>query len=106
MFPVSKAFFFVKKMGFRSTAAIQQQRRLTIMANPKMVCSCRSSCLDLLVVLVGCQMKGRESGLHHVYQEEYLDIHEIYLDGAYLKICCNCIDELWMGGKPDKLKKV
>ena len=33
-------------------------------------------------------------------------MHEIELDGAERNICCNCVDELQMGGKPDKLKKV
>ena len=31
---------------------------------------------------------------------------EIYLDGAELKICHNCVNELWMEGNPEKLKKV
>ena len=76
------------------------------MVNPKMVCSYRSSCLDLPVALVDCQMNGCESRLHHVCQEEYVDIHEIKLDGAERKIFCKCIDNLWMGGKPEKLKMV
>ena len=33
-------------------------------------------------------------------------MHEIGLDGAGFKICCGFVDELWMGDKPDKLKKV
>ena len=33
-------------------------------------------------------------------------MHEIDLDGAELRICCECVDKLCMGGKPDKLKKV
>ena len=33
-------------------------------------------------------------------------MHEINIDGAQRKICRNCVDELWMGGKPDNLKKV
>ena len=76
------------------------------MVNPKIVCSYRSSCLDLPVALVDCQMKGCESRLHHVCQGGYVAIHEIDLDGAELKICRDCVDELWMGGKPDKLKNV
>ena len=86
-------------------AAIKNQRRLKILANLKMVCSYRSSCLDLPVALVDFQMKGCESRLHHVYQGEYVAMHEINIDGAELKICCNCVDKIWMGGKPDKLKK-
>ena len=33
-------------------------------------------------------------------------MHAINLDGAERKICHNCVDELWMGGKPKKLKKM
>ena len=106
MFPVSKAFLCVKKTGFRATAAIKQQRQLTILAILKMVCSYRSSCLDLPVALVDCQMKGCESCLRHVCQGGYVAMHEINLDRAELKICRDCVDELWMGGKPEKLKKV
>ena len=71
-----------------------------------MVCSCRSSCLDLTVALVDCQMKVCELCLHQVFQGEYVAMHKIDLDIAELKICHNCVDKLWMGGKPDKLKKV
>ena len=106
MFPVSEDFFCVKKTCFRSTAAIKQQRKLTILANPTMVCSYRSYCLDLPVALVCCQMKGCESRFHHVCQGDYMAMHKIDLDGADLNICRDCVDKLWMGGKPRKLKKV
>ena len=76
------------------------------MENPKIVCSYRSSCLDLPMALVGCQMKGCGLRLHHVYQGGYGAVHEIDLDGAELKICRNFVDELWIGGKPEKWKKV
>ena len=33
-------------------------------------------------------------------------MHEINLDGAERKICHNCVDEICMGGKPKKLRKV
>ena len=33
-------------------------------------------------------------------------MQDIDFDGAQLKICCDCIDKLWMVGKPEKLKKV
>ena len=33
-------------------------------------------------------------------------MYEIDIDGAERKICCDCVDKLWMGGKPKKLKKV
>ena len=32
-------------------------------------------------------------------------MHAIGLDGAERKICHNCVDEIWMGGKPKKSKK-
>ena len=107
MFPGSDAIFLrEKKPGFRAIAVIKQQRRLTIMANPKMVCFYRYFCLDLHVALVDCNMKGRELRLHHVCQGKYVAMHEIDLDGAERKIFHNCVDELWMGGKSEKLKKV
>ena len=86
--------------------ALKQQQRFTIMVNPKMVCSYRSSCIDLPVALVDCQIKGCESRLHHIWQGGYVVMHEINLDGAERKICHNFVDELWMGSKPEKLKKV
>ena len=57
-------------------------------------------------MLVDFQMKGCESRLHHVCKGEYMAMHEIDLGGVERKICHNCVDELWMGGKPTKLKKV
>ena len=33
-------------------------------------------------------------------------MHAIDIDGAEQNIFHNCVDELWMGGKPNKLKKV
>ena len=69
-----------------------------------MVCSYRSSCLGLPVALVDCQMKGRESRLHHICQGEYVAMHDIELDGSKRKICRECIDDLWMGVKFEKLK--
>ena len=33
-------------------------------------------------------------------------MHAIDIDVAERKICHNCVDEIWMGGKPKKLKKV
>ena len=71
-----------------------------------MVCSYHSSCLDLPVVLVDCHMKECESHLLHVCQGGYVAMHAINLDGAERKICHNCVDELWMEGKPKKLKKL
>ena len=76
------------------------------MVNLKMVCSYRSSCIDSPLALVDFQMKRCELRSRHVYQGEYVAMHEINIDGAERKICHNCVDELWMGGKPKKLKKV
>ena len=105
MFPVSEDNFFREKiLDFRDTAAIKQQRRLTITVNPKMLCSHRSSCLGLPVALVNCQMKGWESRLHHVCQGGYVAMHEIELDGLERKICRECIYDLSMGGKFEKSK--
>ena len=58
------------------------------------------------MVVVDCQMNGCESRLYHVCLGEYVAMHEIDLDGAEQKICHNCVEEIWMGGKPEKLKKV
>ena len=55
-----------------------------------MVCSYRSSCIDLPVTLVDFQMKECELRLHHVCQGEYVDIHEINLDGAELNFSLFC----------------
>ena len=35
-----------------------------------------------------------------------MDVDEIDIDGAERKLFCNCFDKIWMGGKPEKLKKV
>ena len=85
---------------------IKQQRRSKMMVNPKMVCSYRYSFLDLPVALVDCQTKGYELHLHHVCQGRYVAMHAIDLDRAERKIFHNCVDELWMEGKPKKLNMV
>ena len=73
MFPVSEANFFARKvLDFGVTADIKKQRRLT---NLIMVCSYRSSCLDLTVALVYCQVGGCPLRLHHVCQGEYVDMN-------------------------------
>ena len=33
-------------------------------------------------------------------------MYENDLDRAERKICHNCVDKIWMGGKPEKLEKV
>ena len=58
------------------------------------------------MAIVGFQMKGCDSSLQHVCQGEYVDMHEIDIDGAELNICSECVYKLWMGGKPEKLNKV
>ena len=58
------------------------------------------------MALVDCQTKGCELRLHHVCQGGYVAMHDINLDGEEQEIFCNCVDEIWMGGKSDKLKKV
>ena len=58
------------------------------------------------MALVDCQMKGCESRLHHVCQGEYVAMHEIKLGVSERKIFHDCVDEIWMGGKPKKFKKV
>ena len=35
---------------------------------------------------------------------EYVDMHEIDIDRDKQKICRDCVDELWIRGKPGKLK--
>ena len=71
-----------------------------------MACSYRSSCLGFPVALVDCQMKGCESHLHHVCQGGYVDMHEIELDVSERKVCRKCVDDLRMGGKPEKSRMV
>ena len=71
-----------------------------------MACSYRPSCIDLSVEIVDCQMKVCELRLHYVYQGDYVAMHDVDIDRAELKICRDCFDKLWMGGNPDKSKKV
>ena len=33
-------------------------------------------------------------------------MHEIDIDRVGWKICHDCVDEIWMGGKPEKFKEV
>ena len=71
-----------------------------------MVCSYRSSCIDLPVTIVDFQMKGYESRVYHVCQGGYVAMYEIDNDRAEFNICRDCLDEIWMGGKPEKSNKV
>ena len=70
------------------------------------MCCYHYSYLSLLLAHVGCHMEVCASLLYHVYQGRYEDMYDIYLDGAEHTICRGCVDNIWMGGKPDKLKKV
>ena len=76
------------------------------LTNMMMVCSYHYYCLYLPVVIVYFQMEGCASHMHHIYQMGYVDMHEIDIDRSERKICSDCVDELQMGVKPDKLKKV
>ena len=58
------------------------------------------------MALVDFQMEGCASLLHHVYKGGYVAMHEIDLGGEEWNICGDCVDNLRMGGKPDKLKKL
>ena len=58
------------------------------------------------MALVDCHMEVCALHLHHVYQREYVAMHEIDLDGAERNIFRGCVDGLRMGGKPEKLKKM
>ena len=71
-----------------------------------MVRSYHSSCINLPVALVDCQVEGCAARLYHVYQGEHVAMHDINIYGSEWNICFNYVDELRMGDKPDKLKKV
>ena len=59
-----------------------------------MVYSYRYSYLDLPVALVDCQVEGCASRLRHIFQGEYVAMHEIELDGEKLNICRDCVDKI------------
>ena len=77
-----------------------------MLTNPTMAFYYHYSCMNLTVVLVGFQMEGCAPRLKHVFQGEYVDMHEIDLDGAEQNICRDCVDDIWMGCQPDKLTNV
>ena len=76
------------------------------MMNMKMVCSYRSSCLDLPVALVGFQLEVFPSCLHHIWQGRYVAMNEIDIDGGEWKICRDCFDKIRYRGKSETLKNV
>ena len=58
------------------------------------------------MALIDCQVEVCALRLHHIYQKEYVTMHEINIDRSEQKICRDCVDELWMGGNLDKLKNM
>ena len=104
MIPMSKTNFFARKiLDFLVIAAIKQQWRLKSLT---MVCSYRSSCIDLPVALVDCWVEGFPSRFHHVYQGGYVAMNEINLDGGERNICHDCVEEIRGRGKSETLKMV
>ena len=71
-----------------------------------MVCSYRSSYLDLPVALVDFQVECCPSRLHPVCQGVYVAMNEIDLDGGERKLFHNYVDEIRGRGKSETLKKV
>ena len=58
------------------------------------------------MALVDFHTEGCESRLHHLCKGGYVAMHEIDLDGVERKICRDYAENIQMGGKPEKLKKV
>ena len=61
--------------------------------------------------LFDCQVEGYPFRLNHVCQGGYVVLNDIDFDGAERSraernICINCVDELWVRGKSETLKKV
>ena len=71
-----------------------------------MVCSYHSSCLDLPVALVDCQVGGYPPRLYHVCQGEYVLLNYINFDGGEWNIFRVFFDNLGRGGKSYQLKKL
>ena len=76
------------------------------LTDPTMVCSYRSSCLDLPATLVDCQVEGCPLHLHHICKGVCVLLNYIDFDGAERNIFCDCVDELRGQGKSETLKKV
>ena len=76
------------------------------MMNTKMVCSYRYSCIDLTLALVGFQVEGCPSRLHHVCQGGYVLLNDIDFNGEERKICRDFVEKLRGRGKSKTLKKV
>ena len=58
------------------------------------------------MALVDCQAEVCESRLNHICHREYVAIHGIEIDRAEQKICSDCVDKIWIGGKPEKFNKM
>ena len=58
------------------------------------------------MALVGFQVEGFPSRLHHVYRGGGVIFNDFDFDGEEQKICCNFVDELRGQGKSETLKKV
>ena len=76
------------------------------MTNPTIVCSYRSSCLDLPVALVGFQVEGLPLRLYHICHGGYVLLNYIDFGGAEQMICRNCVDEIRGQGKSETLNNV
>ena len=106
-FPKISQFFKLLYLQFYpSSATIKQQRQFTILANLTIVLFYPSSCLNLTVALVGFIWSNVHPDCTMSVRGGYVAMHEIDIDGAEQKICRGCVDELCMGSKPNKLKKV
>ena len=70
------------------------------------MCSYRSTCLELTVALVDCNMEDCSSRLRHIFQGEYVVLNDIDFDGAGREIYHDCVDKLRGREKSETLKKV
>ena len=71
-----------------------------------MLCSHRSSCIDLPVAFFYCHVEGFPSCFHHICQGGYVVLNCIGFYGAERNICHNQVDELRGWGKSETFKKV
>ena len=76
------------------------------LTNPTMVCSYRSSYIELHVALVECQVEGFPSRSYHVCQEEYVLLNYVDFGGAERNVCRNCVENIRVRGKSETLKKL
>ena len=70
------------------------------------MCHYHSSCLELTVALVDCQLDDFPLLLHHVCQRGCVLLNYIDFDRAERNFCCDCVDKIWVRVKSDTLKKV